>query len=85
MEGFSINNKNSFLDFVASELMISKTEIDFETEFRKIPTWSSLNALIFISRINEELDVLISSSDLASIKTIDEIYNLIVWKMHGAS
>lgn len=85
MEGFSINDKNSFLDFVASELMISNTEIDFETEFRKIPTWSSLNALIFISRINEDLDVLISSSDLASIKTIDEIYNLIVRKMHGAS
>ncbi len=85
MNSFSINNKDSFLGFVASELMIAETEITFETEFRKIATWSSLNALIFISRINEELDVLISSADLAAIKTINEIYNLVLTKANGTS
>jgi acyl carrier protein len=76
-------DKNAFLKFTANELMVALDAINFETEFRLISSWSSLNALIYISRINEESDVFISSSDLAKLKTIGEIHDLIQSRING--
>jgi acyl carrier protein len=76
-------DKNAFLKFTANELMVALDSINFETEFRLISSWSSLNALIYISRINEESDVFISSSDLAKLKTIGEIHDLIQTRING--
>jgi len=42
--------------------------------------WSSLHALLFIARINEEEGVMLSSSDLAGCKHLEDIYQLIVSK-----
>jgi acyl carrier protein len=53
------------------------------TSFRSIRTWSSLNALVYISRINEETDVLISASDLAACQTLEEIHQLLKSRLHG--
>jgi len=78
-----INDTNTFLEFTANELMVSLTDINFETEFRSISSWSSLNALIFISSINEETGVFISSSDLAQLNSIQDIYNLILSRFNG--
>ena len=82
MKSFS-NDKNTFLEFTANELMVSLNEINFETEFRSISSWSSLNALIYISSINEETGVFISSSDLAQLISIEDIYNLILSRLNG--
>lgn len=78
-------SKENFLRFTATELMIPLEKISFETEFRQIPTWSSLNALIYISRINEETNVLISTSDLVKSKTIEDIYQMITNRFNGAN
>ena len=78
-----INDRNTFLEFTANELMVSLTDINFETKFRSISSWSSLNALIFISSINEETGVFISSSDLAQLISIQDIYNLILSRFNG--
>lgn len=76
-------DENAFLKFTAHELMTPIEALSFETEFRSISSWSSLNALIYISRINEESDVFISSSDLAKLKTIGDIHNLIQSRING--
>jgi acyl carrier protein len=55
------------------------------TELRQIRTWSSLNALVLISRINEELDVIISSVDLSRINTIAELYSFLLIQKNGIS
>lgn len=78
-------SKENFLRFTATELMTPLEKISFETEFRQIPTWSSLNALIYISRINEETNVLISTSDLVKSKTIEDIYQMITNRFNGAN
>lgn len=77
-------SKDNFLQFTATELMIPKAKISFETKFRQISTWSSLNALIYISRINEETNVLISTNDLVKSETIEDIYQLILKRSNGA-
>lgn len=78
-------SKDNFLKFTATELMIPVENISFDTEYRQIPTWSSLNALIYISRINEETNVLISTNDLVKSKTIEDIYQMITNRFNGAN
>jgi acyl carrier protein len=72
-----------FLQFTADELLVNSDEINMNTTFRSIRTWSSLNALVYISRINEETDVLISASDLASCQTLEEIHLLLKSRLNG--
>lgn len=78
------NNTLLFLKFTATELLIPFDKISLNDEFRGLSTWSSLNALVYISRINEETNVLISSLELADLKTLNDIYNLISSKSNGA-
>lgn len=78
-----LNDENTFLEFTANELMVSLDEINFETEFRSISSWSSLNALIYISSINEKTAVFISSADLAQLISIRDIHNLILSHSNG--
>lgn len=69
-----MTNELEFLQIIAEELEIDSEELNLETEFRSIPNWSSLNALLVVSRINDETDVLISTSDLANCKTLKDIF-----------
>ena len=78
------NNTLLFLKFTATEMLIPFDKISLNDEFRGLSTWSSLNALVYISRINEETNVLISSLELADLKTLNDIYNLISSKSNGA-
>ncbi|MCF8429868.1 MAG: hypothetical protein K9G64_07020 [Bacteroidia bacterium] len=77
------NSTLLFLNFTATELLIPLGKISLNDEFRGLSTWSSLNALVYISRINEETNVLISSVELADLKTLNDIYNLISSKSNG--
>ncbi len=69
-----MTNELEFLQIIAEELEVDSEELNLETEFRSIPNWSSLNALLVVSRINDETDVLISTSDLANCKTLKDIF-----------
>lgn len=63
--------------------MINPDDISLNTPFRLIPTWSSLNALLLVSRINEEFNVLISAAELAELVTINDLFQLITAKRNG--
>ncbi len=80
----SVMTPEEFLAITASELMVTENSISLETTFRDISTWSSLNALLFISRVNDETNVLISSTDLASSKTLNDIYKIVVSRINGS-
>ena len=71
---------DEFLAFTANELLVDVHEITIDMPFRESRTWSSLNALVYVSRINDEMDVLLSSSDLALCITFRDIYQLIASK-----
>lgn len=66
-----------FVHFLENELMLSQGEVQAESEIRALRTWSSLNALILISRINDELDILLSASDLAKCTKVLDLHRLI--------
>ena len=73
----------AFIQLAAEELLTETTQLEYETKFRNLTTWSSLNALLLISRINETTGVFISSFDLASLNTLGDIYKLILAKVNG--
>lgn len=73
-----LKDLDTFLKFATEELLLESSEMNPKSEFRNLRTWSSLNALVLISRINDETEIMISSSQLANCKTINDIHQLIV-------
>lgn len=73
--------KEEFIHFIAKELEIEEKSIDLKSNFRDLKNWNSLNALLFISHLNEEKNILISSSDLAQSDTLDDLHLLIQQKI----
>ena len=66
-----------FLSFTSKEFQVQDGSTSLSTEFRDLPNWSSLNALIFISAINDAFGVLISSTDLSKSKTLGDLFTII--------
>lgn len=73
----------AFIQLTAEELLTETNLLEEKTVFRALSTWSSLHALLLISRINETTGVFISSVDLASLNTLGDIYELIIAKVNG--
>jgi hypothetical protein len=76
-----LENEADFLQFVAKELGESISEINAETQFRSLNSWSSLNALYLITRVSEEEEIFIASAELAKCIDLKDIHNLIVLKV----
>jgi acyl carrier protein len=72
-----------YFKILSEELMTGTLDVKPDMEFRLIPTWSSLNALLLVSRLNEEFNVLISASELAQLVTIHDLFELIELKRNG--
>lgn len=48
-----------------------------ETEYKTLDEWGSLVALSIISMVDEELDKSVTGSELKSVSTIKELFDLI--------
>lgn len=48
-----------------------------DTKFTDLDEWSSMHSLIIIALIDTEYDVIITGDDLMSIKTVEELYNIV--------
>lgn len=69
--------ESQFLALIAEELLITSDVISLETSYRNIPTWTSLNALLIISRLHEETGTMVTAADLANANTLGDVYSLI--------
>ncbi len=49
--------------------------------YREIPEFSSMHALILIALIDSEFDVLLNGEDLRSVNTIEELFNLVTERL----
>ena len=47
------------------------------TDFKGLEEWGSLTALSIIAMVDEEFEKRITGADLRSVKTLEELYNLI--------
>ncbi len=51
--------------------------IQGETKFRSLARWDSMAALLFLSMVDEEYGVRISSADLEKCDSVEDLFNLI--------
>jgi acyl carrier protein len=72
-----MNTFDDFIELLCDELSMDKTEIQPNFLFRELRNWSSLNALLIISRIHEVSGKLISPAELATAKTVQDFYTLL--------
>ncbi|MFT6166582.1 MAG: acyl carrier protein [Vicingaceae bacterium] len=70
-----------FLAFTAAEFQEEKDSILLSTQFRDLSSWSSLNALIYISNIHDRYGALLSSVELSKSNVLNDIFNLIQQKV----
>lgn len=66
-----------FILLLSEELSIDKEEVLPQSEFRELRNWSSLNALLILSRIHELNGVLLSPVQLSAAKTVQDFFELI--------
>ncbi|MCD8283663.1 MAG: acyl carrier protein [Opitutae bacterium] len=45
-----------------------------ETDFKKLPEWSSLLALSVIACVEDEFDILLSGDDISKSQTVRELF-----------
>jgi acyl carrier protein len=55
------------------------------TNYRDIPNWSSMHALIIIAFVDANFGVELTASDLRSTSTIQDLYNTIQSKLQNKS
>lgn len=68
---------NEFVKVFAEQFDETAIELfTAETVFKELTEWSSLTALSIISMVDEELEKQITGSDLRSVATIEELFNL---------
>ena len=48
-----------------------------ESVFREVFEWNSINALILIALVKTEYDVTINAEDIATSKTVQDLYRII--------
>ena len=48
-----------------------------ETEFRDLEEWSSLSVMVFIAFADENFDNQVGDKQIASCKTIEDLYKLV--------
>lgn len=70
MEEFIKKIEEEFEDIEAGKLKP-------ESNFREMFDWNSINALILIALVKTDYDVVINAENIASSKTISDLYNVI--------
>ena len=48
-----------------------------DSVFREVFEWNSINALILIAMVKTEYDVTINAEDIATSKTVEDLYRII--------
>lgn len=56
---------------------LSEGTLKENTEFRKIPNWSSMHALIIIAMVDTEYDVRLTGEDIRNCITVNDIYKIV--------
>lgn len=72
----------AFIDSIEPEFEgVEASTLKGDTEFRKLEDWSSMIALMLIARIEEEYGVAVSAEELAEVKTISDLHQLVNGKL----
>lgn len=70
---------NVFIEKLERELdMIEPGTLKPDMNYRDIPNWSSMYALIIVALCETEYSVAVTGEDLRKCNTVSDLYNLVV-------
>ena len=69
---------STFITRIEAEIEgIAPGSLKADTNYRQIPEWSSMYALILIALAETEYNVTVTGEDLRQCNTVEDLYNLI--------
>ena len=71
---------NSFIENFADQFEMLETTLTPQTKFRELPEWTSLEALLIITMIDDEYEVVLQPDEMRKTNTIQELYDLVASK-----
>jgi len=70
----------AFIDNVAEQFDMLSVELTPETRFRDLDEWTSLTALLIITMIDDEYDIVLSPEEMRKTHTLQELYDIVASK-----
>jgi acyl carrier protein len=71
-------NITDFIKKIENEIEeITPGTLKPDTNYRNIPSWSSMHALILIALIDTEYNVTITGADIRSCQTVNDLFTII--------
>jgi acyl carrier protein len=68
---------NYLIDKLETEFELPAKTLKAETDFRDIPEWGSMHALIIIAVVDTEFGITLNGEDMKKSSTINDLYNVI--------
>ena len=72
-----------FIENVKDQFEDAPETFGVDTKFRELEDWSSLVSLSIIAMVDDEYDVVIKASDIKSVETVGQLYELVNSKCNG--
>ena len=71
---------NAFIELVKESFDDLETTLSPSTPYKQIDEWTSMQALILIAHIDDNLGVVLDADDLKNTTTLEELYLLVEGK-----
>lgn len=71
---------NEFIELVKESFDDLDTELKPSTAYKQIDEWTSMQALILIAHLDDNLGVVLDADDLKNTNTLEELYLLVEGK-----
>lgn len=74
--------KDTFIEKLEEQFEeLEKGALTFETEFRQLEEWTSMQALVVIASFDWEYGVTITAEELKGAKTVMDLFNIVQLKV----
>lgn len=66
-----------FVEKVKEQYDDAPEDFSADTRFRELDEWSSLISLSIIAMVDDEYDIVIKASDIRSVNTVGELFDVV--------
>lgn len=66
-------SKTEFVELLCESLEVESGTLSLETEIASVPEWTSVGWLVIMSALDEQLGIQLSSKDIRSFKTVQDV------------
>lgn len=76
-------SNDPFIEKFAFAIEVDAASLSFDTEFKSLPAWDSLNTLSVIAMADADYGVALSGKDIEDAMTVGDLEKLVKTKLSG--